>query len=112
MQPLIAVLMCTAEGVSEIKETIYENRFRYVEELQKMGADIQIVDKTAYINASKLHGASVKAVDLRAGAAMVIAGLAATGTTEITDIYSIERGYENIVAKLTALGADIKKVSD
>jgi len=112
MHPQMTALLCFGESGSSVTETVFENRFRYVEELQKMGADIQIVDKTAYINASKLHGASVKAVDLRAGAAMVIAGLAATGTTEITDIYSIERGYENIVAKLTALGADIKKVSD
>ena len=112
MHPQMTALLCVAESGSSVTETVFENRFRYVEELRKMGADIQIVDKTAYINHADLHGASVKAVDLRAGAAMVIAGLAAQGQTEITEIYSIERGYENIVAKLTALGADIKKVSE
>ena len=112
MHPQMTALLCFAESGSSVTETVFENRFRYVDELRKMGADIQIVDKTAYINSSPLHGALVKAVDLRAGAAMIIAGLAAEGTTEITNIYSIERGYENIVTKLTSLGADIKKVSE
>ena len=112
MHPQMTAALCFAESGSTVTETVFENRFRYVDELIKMGADIQIVDKTAYINHSELHGATVKAVDLRAGAAMVIAGLAAQGKTEIVDIYSIERGYENIVAKLTALGADIKRVSE
>ncbi len=112
MHPQMTALLCFGESGSAVTETVFENRFRYVDELRKMGADIQIVDKTAYINESHLHGACVKAVDLRAGAAMVIAGLAAEGTTEIENIYSIERGYENIVAKLTALGADIKRVGE
>ncbi len=112
MHPQMTATLCFAESGSTVTETVFENRFRYIDELRKMGADIQVIDKTAYINTSMLKGASVKAVDLRAGAAMVIAGLAAEGITEITDIYSIERGYENIVAKLTALGADIKKITD
>ena len=112
MHPQMTALLCFADPGSSVTETVFENRFRYVDELRKMGADIQILDKTVYINDSELHGATVKAVDLRAGAAMIIAGLAAKGTTEVTQIYSIERGYENIVAKLTALGADIKKVSE
>lgn len=112
MHPQMTATLCFGESGSTVTETVFENRFKYIDELRKMGADIQIVDKTAYINSSKLHGAQVKAVDLRAGAAMVIAGLAAEGITEISDIYSIERGYENIVAKLTALGADIQKITE
>ncbi|MBQ2863366.1 MAG: UDP-N-acetylglucosamine 1-carboxyvinyltransferase, partial [Clostridia bacterium] len=112
MHPQMTATLCFGESGSTVTETVFENRFRYIEELKKMGADIQTIDKTAYINSSNMHGAEVKAVDLRAGAAMVIAGLAADGTTTITDIYSIERGYENIVAKLTALGADIKRVTE
>lgn len=112
MHPQMTAALCFAESGSSVNETVFENRFRYVDELRKMGADIQIIDRTAFINQAELHGAEVRSVDLRAGAAMVIAGLAAKGTTEITDIYSIERGYENIVAKLTSLGADIKKVTE
>ena len=112
MHPQMTATLCFGESGSTVTETVFENRFKYIDERRKMGADIQIVDKTAYINSSKLHGAQVKAVDLRAGAAMVIAGLAAEGITEISDIYSIERGYENIVAKLTALGADIQKITE
>ena len=112
MHPQMTATLCFGESGSAVTETVFENRFRYIEELKKMGADTQIIDKTAYINSSKLRGAEVKDVDLRAGAAMVIAGLAAEGTTTITDIYSIERGYENIVAKLTALGADIKRITE
>lgn len=112
MHPQMTAAMCFAEPGSTITETVFDNRFRYVEELKKMGADITVHERTAYVNSSALHGASVKAVDLRAGAAMVIAGLAANGFTEITDIYSIERGYENIVEKLTNLGAEIKKIDD
>ena len=112
MHPQMTAAMCFAEPGSTITETVFENRFRYIEELKKMGADITIHERTAYINSIGLHGASVKAVDLRAGAAMVIAGLASNGITEITDIYSIERGYESIVDKLTKLGADIKKITE
>ena len=111
MNPQMCVIMCLAEGDSQLKEGVWDNRFRYIKELVRMGADITVEPKTAYVKGKGyLTGAAVKAVDLRAGAAMVIAGLAAEGTTEITDIYHIERGYENIVEKLRAVGADIEKV--
>ena len=113
MQPQIAVVLCTAEGVSHIAEGIWENRFRYVEELNRMGANIEVNGSTATITGvSKLTAASVMSMDLRAGAAMVIAGLAAEGVTEIGNIRYIERGYENIVQKLTRLGADISLVEE
>lgn len=111
MQPQIAVLLCLAEGTSVLSEGVYENRFRYTEELRRMGADITVMGKSATINGpTTLHEARVRAVDLRAGAAMVIAALAADGKTEIEDIYHIERGYDDIVGKLSALGADIRRV--
>ena len=111
MQPQIAVVLCTAEGVSHITEGIWENRYRYTEELLRMGADITVQGNTATITGvDKLHAAQVMSMDLRAGAAMVIAGLAAEGTTEIGNIRYIERGYEDIVKKLTRLGADITLV--
>lgn len=111
MNPQMCVMLCLAEGVSMLREGVWDNRFRYVKELIRMGADITVEPKVAIVRGGKpLKGAAVKAVDLRAGAAMVIAGLAAEGTTEIGDIYHIERGYESIVEKLQAVGADIKKV--
>ncbi len=110
MNPQMCVLLCIAEGISELREGVWENRFKYVRELLRMGASIMVDQKKAVIEGvSKLHGASVIATDLRAGAAMVIAGLAAEGCTEIGDIYHIERGYENIVDKLREVGADIEK---
>jgi len=112
MQPQIGVLLCLAEGTSIITEGIWENRFRYVDELRRMGAQVQVEGKTAVFQGTgKLIAAPVKALDLRAGAAMVIAGLAAHGTTEIQDIRHIERGYEDIVEKLSRLGADIEQVT-
>lgn len=112
MQPQMAVLLCIAGGVSYVSEGVYEKRFRYVEELLKMGAVIKVDGRTAVIEGGRpLHGAEVQAVDLRGGVAMVIAGLIAGGTTEIYDIHLIERGYDDIVGKLRSLGADIKKVS-
>ncbi|MDD6094406.1 MAG: UDP-N-acetylglucosamine 1-carboxyvinyltransferase [Clostridia bacterium] len=112
MQPQMAVLLCLADGVSYVSEGVYEKRFRYVEELIKMGASIKVDGRTAVIEGGKpLHGAPVIAVDLRAGVAMAIAGLVAEGTTEISDIHLIERGYDDIVGKFKMLGADIKKVS-
>ena len=112
MQPQICVLLCMADGVSRLSEDIYDSRFRYVEELRRMGAEIRINGKTATITGGKkLHAARVRAVDLRAGAAMVIAALAADGVTEIEDIHHIERGYDDIVGKLRLVGADIKKIS-
>ncbi len=111
MQPQIGTLLCMAQGTSVITEGIYDNRFKYVNELKKMGADIQVDGRIAIIEGgAKLTGAPVMACDLRAGAAMVIAGLCASGTTEIEDIHYIERGYENLVGKLRKLGADISIV--
>lgn len=111
MQPQMATLLALAEGTSIISESVWDNRFRYVEQLVRMGAQIQVDGKMAVIEGvEKLKGAPVKATDLRAGAAMLISGLVAEGTTEIEDIEHIERGYENYVEKFTALGADIKKV--
>ena len=111
MQPQIAVLLCLAEGTSLLTEGVWDNRFRYVDELRRLGAQISVDGRVAIIEGiDHFSGAPVKATDLRAGAAMIIAGLAAAGTTEIEDIRHIERGYENIEGKLRALGADIKKI--
>ena len=111
MQPQITVLLTLAEGTSIVTEGIWDNRFKYVDELRRMGADISVDGKVAVIEGKgHLTGAPVKATDLRAGAAMVIAGLAAEGITEIENIYYIERGYEDFVEKLKGLGACIKKV--
>ena len=112
MQPQMAALLCQATGTSIITEGIYDNRFKYVNELKKMGAEIQVDGKVAVIEGPvKLSGAPVMACDLRAGAAMVIAGLCAEGITEIEDCHYIERGYENFVNKLQNLGADIRIVN-
>ncbi|MGN1458559.1 MAG: UDP-N-acetylglucosamine 1-carboxyvinyltransferase [Acutalibacteraceae bacterium] len=111
MQPQIAVLLSIADGTSIVTEAVWDNRFRYVEELRRMGAEISVDGKIAVIEGVKeLIGAPVKATDLRAGAAMIIAALAAKGTTYIEDIQHIERGYEDVVEKFAALGADIKRV--
>lgn len=114
MQGQIGVCMTLAEGVSRITESIYETRFfAYCEELRSMGAKIQVNGKTAVITGcEEFHGATVKAHDLRAGAALVIAGLAAQGETFVENIHYIERGYENLIGKLTALGAHIQRVED
>lgn len=110
MQPQVSALLCLADGTSIVTEGIFDNRFRYVDELRRMGADISVDGKVAVIEGvGELMGAPVTAPDLRAGAALVIAGLAAKGVTEIEDIYHIERGYEDIVEKLQGLGADITK---
>lgn len=109
MHPQFSALLCTAEGVGEITESIFQNRFKYVDELRKMGADIMVNGETARIvGGNRLVGAKVRAVDLRAGAAMIIAGLAAEGETEISDVELIERGYFNIVKSFSELGADIE----
>ena len=111
MQPQIATVLSLADGTSIVTEGVWDSRFRYVEQLTLMGADIQVDGKTAVITGVKsLNSAPVRAVDLRAGAAMIIAGLAANGTTEIEEIDHIDRGYENVVEKFSALGADIKRV--
>ncbi|MBE6859816.1 MAG: UDP-N-acetylglucosamine 1-carboxyvinyltransferase [Ruminococcus sp.] len=112
MQPQIATLLTLAEGTSIVTEGVWEQRFRYVDELRRMGADISVDGKVAVIEGTgKLMGAPVKACDLRAGAALIIAGLAASGVTEIEDIFHIERGYDCMEGKLRALGADIEKKS-
>ncbi len=111
MQPQMVSLACLAEGTSTVTEGVWDNRFRYVNELQKMGANIKVDGKMAVIEGVDVFKAApVKATDLRAGAAVVIAGLCADGETEVEDIYHIERGYENFEKKLCELGADIKKV--
>ena len=110
MQPQIATLLTLAEGTSIVTEGVWEQRFRYVDELRRMGADISVDGKVAVIEGTgHLTGAPVTACDLRAGAALIIAGLAANGITEIEDIYHIERGYDCMEKKLRALGADIEK---
>ena len=113
MQPQMGALLCLANGTSIITEGIYDNRFKYVNELRKMGAECQVDGRMAvFEGGTKLTGAVVQACDLRAGAAMVIAGMCASGTTEVEDVHFIERGYENFVGKLNALGADIRIVSE
>ena len=113
MQPQLAAVLCLAEGTSVITEGVWESRFRYSDELRRMGAKIQVDGKVAVIEGVEgLTGAPVRASDLRAGAALVIAGLAAEGTTEIEEIGYIERGYEDLVEKLRKLGADISRVSE
>ncbi len=111
MQPQIAVCMSLANGTSIVTESVYDARFRYIAELNRMGAHVQVEGKTAVVDGVReLRGCEVRACDLRAGAAMVIAGLAATGVTTIEDAHYIERGYEDIIGKLTALGANIRRV--
>ena len=111
MQPQMATVLSIADGTSIVTEGVWDSRFRYVDQLTLMGADIQVDGKMAVITGVKsLNAAPVRAVDLRAGAAMIIAGLAAYGTTEIEEIDHIDRGYEDVVEKFSALGADIKRV--
>lgn len=113
MQPPMGALMCVANGTSVITEGVYDNRYKYTNELRKMGAEIQVDGRVAVIEGGKrLTGAPVHACDLRAGAAMVIAGMCASGTTVVEDVRFIERGYENFVGKLKALGADIECVDE
>ena len=111
MQPQIAVCMALASGVSVITESVYDTRFGYCAELNRMGACIKVDTKVAVISGvEKLHGCTVRACDLRAGAAMVIAGLAADQVTVVEDVQYIERGYENLVGKLLAIGASIRRI--
>ena len=111
MQPLMTVLLSVARGTSIVTEGIWENRFRYVDELLRMGANIQVDGRVAVIEGvSELLAAPVRASDLRAGAALVVAALAAKGTSEVEEISHIERGYEDLVEKLQGLGADIRRV--
>lgn len=113
LQPPAAVLLLRADGTSTITEGIFENRFQYIEELKRMGASIRVEGRMAIIEgSSKLTGAPIKALDLRAGAACVIAGLIAEGETEISNVHYIDRGYENMVEKFQSLGAVITRTSD
>ena len=111
MQAVMAASLGLAKGISIVTESIFENRFRYVDELARMGADIKVEGNTAIITGvDQYTGASITAPDLRAGAALVIAGLSATGFTTVDNIQYIERGYEDFHKKLQALGAQIEKV--
>ncbi len=110
MQPQFAALLCLSSGVSRISEGIWSNRFKYIEELKKMGADIVLADGSAHITGvPALNGAAIRGSDLRAGAALVIAALAADGVSEVTGLEYIDRGYEDMVGKLKRLGADIRR---
>lgn len=113
MQPQFMSMLCTVEGSSVVIETVFENRYMHVSELNRMGASIKTEDRCAIITGKKsLRGAKVAATDLRAGAAVVLAGLVAEGTTEVCEIYHIERGYEHFVEKLNRLGGNISKVKE
>ena len=113
MQPQIGAVLCCASGISAVTEGVWDNRFKYFEELRKMGATVKVDGRTAIIiGVDRLTGATVRACDLRAGAAVVIAGLAAKGVTRVEDVQYIERGYEDIVGKLRALGAEIRCVDE
>jgi UDP-N-acetylglucosamine 1-carboxyvinyltransferase len=110
MQAQLMVLLCLAEGSSRITETVFENRFMHVQELQRLGAEIAVDGKTAIVKGvPSLSGAPVMASDLRASAALVLAGLAASGTTEIQRVYHLDRGYERIEQKLAPLGARVRR---
>ena len=113
MQPQITTVLSLAQGISLVTESVWSSRYRYVDELRRMGASIQVDDKTAVVEGvDHLVGAPIQASDLRAGAALVIAALAAKGQSEISCVHYIERGYENLVEKLRGLGANIRAVEE
>ena len=113
LQPQIVVLLTTVNGQSVVTEGVWDSRFQYVTELSKLGADITIEGKRAIVNGgTALVPCEVEATDLRAGASMVIAGLSAKGTTKISQLRHIDRGYEHIVEKLKGLGADIERIDE
>lgn len=113
LQAQLMAAMCIAKGSSSVTETIFENRFMHVSELARMGASITIHDRTAVVHGVKsLKGAPVSATDLRAGAAMVLAGLVAEGHTEISQVHHIDRGYEDLVGRICGLGANIKRIEE
>jgi UDP-N-acetylglucosamine 1-carboxyvinyltransferase len=113
MQAQIMALMCLASGLSVITETVFENRFMHVSEMKRMGADIRVEGKNAIVRGlTHLTGAPVMATDLRASASLVLAGLAAEGTTEVSRIYHLDRGYEKLDQKLTKLGAKIRRTQE
>jgi len=108
MQPQMMALLCRARGTSVITETVFENRFMHVPELRRMGANIRIDGRSAVLRGvTRLSGAPVAASDLRAGAALILAGLTAEGTTEVSGVFHVERGYVDIVQKLKQVGAEI-----
>ncbi len=110
MQAQWTTYMCLANGVSTVTDTIYIDRFKHVPELVRLGADITVNDNNAVIKGvPKLNGAKVMSTDLRASASLVLAGLAAEGTTEVLRVYHLDRGYQKIEEKLKALGADIER---
>lgn len=111
MHPQFSAVLCLANGVSKISEGIWNGRFQYTKELEKMGAKIDVLENDAHITGVRaLHGASVKACDLRAGACLVIAALAADSVTTVTGVEYIDRGYQDLLEKLRSLGADIQRV--
>ena len=113
MQPQMSAVLTCAKGASMVTESIFDNRFRYVDELRRMGANISVEGRVAVIEGvERLKGAPVKSTDLRAGAALIVAALSAEGTSEIYDIFHVERGYENMEIKLRGLGADIRKINE
>jgi len=113
LQPPVTALLCRAEGTSIVTEGVWDNRFQYVDELKRMGAKIRVEGRMAVIDGSvRLTGAPIRALDLRAGAAMVIAGLMARGETTVSNIHYIDRGYEKLDEKLKALGADIERIQE
>ncbi len=110
LQPQFITLLTQAAEEGKVVETVFEDRFSHVEELKKMGAEIEVTDNQAVVKQSQLQGAEVTAHDLRAGASLILAGLAAEGKTVISDIYHVKRGYEDITDKLSRIGADIKEI--
>ena len=113
MHPQFSALLSVANGTSSVTESVWESRFQYVEELKKMGADISVEGNRATIcGVERLKGAEVTASDLRAGAALIIAGLNAEGETVVSGVEKIERGYDNIVGKLRDIGADVELIEE
>jgi len=111
IQPLLMAALTVAEGTSVVTETVFENRFGHVAEYRRLGADIEVDGRTAIVNGkSKLSGAPVEVADIRAGAGLVLLGLVAQGVTEIQDIYHLDRGYELLVEKFSALGARLSRI--
>ena len=110
-KPLMVTLLTVADGVGIVTENLYPGRFRYVEELQRLGADIRTDGHHAVVRGvAALEGAPVRAPDIRAGAALVVAGLAAVGETLISDVHHVDRGYDDLVGRLASLGADIERI--
>ncbi len=106
-------MLCKADGASVLTETIFENRYMHVPELARMGADIQVRGRTAVVRGvDRLVGAPVMATDLRASMSLILAGLAAEGETQVSRVYHLDRGYERLEEKLSAVGADIERVGD